>query len=586
MPSAADPSQEIGCNLVAGLDHLSGWADLLDAINVYPVADGDTGHNLLLSLAPLRRLGPLSSPLADQLLMAARGNSGNIANRFFSSVVMAHSWSALHQAMQNGYAAAAKAIANPMAGTMLTALRRLTDLFAGVDAAPTEAQSAASLTELAATVRRTAGQLPELEAAGVVDAGALGIYLFMVGFYDPYLAAYSPLRSVQQQFHGLLKRKPTFRGTQPTHRWCVDIQLNLARADTDALKTLTAGDESAVVTAQGDRAKIHVHTQDLHRLKNEARSLGTIVTWHQEDMVKQAAAFVQTSTSDKIHIMTDAAGSVTPADARDMGLSLLSSYLNIGQRSLPETLVAPDQLYEAMRAGVAVGTAQASDLERQACYQRCLCRHDYVVYLCVGSAYTGTVQAALHWKARPDPDNRVTVIDSGAASGRLGIAALASAQVAREQATVAAVVRFAQRALSLSKEYIFLDRLKYLAAGGRLSRTSAFLGDAIHLKPVVSPLPDGARKVAVVKNRHQQCRLALEKLKTHLTDHPESDILLQYSDNRPWLEKVVLPQIRRRYGAARILIRPISLTSGAHMGPGTWALAFLDRQRAKQEARL
>lgn len=50
MPSAVDPSQEIGRNLVAGLDHLSGWADLLDAINVYPVADGDTGRNLLLSL--------------------------------------------------------------------------------------------------------------------------------------------------------------------------------------------------------------------------------------------------------------------------------------------------------------------------------------------------------------------------------------------------------------------------------------------------------------------------------------------------------------------------------------------------------
>lgn len=518
--------------------------------------------------------------------MAARGNSGNIANRFFSSVVTARRWSALHQAMQNGYAAATRAIANPMTGTMLTALRRLTKLFEGVKAAPTEAQSDASLTELSDTVRRTAGQLPELKAAGVVDAGALGIYLFMVGFYDPYLAAHSPLRSVPEQFRGLLKRNPSFHAAQPARRWCVDIQLDLARANSDALKRLTAGDESAVVTAQGARAKVHVHTQDPRRLKNEACSLGTIVAWHQEDMVNQVAAFVQSSTAHKTHIMTDAAGSVTPADARGMGLSLLSSYLNIGHRSLPETLVAPDQLYEAMRAGVPVSTAQASDVERQACYQRCLCRHDYVVYLCVGSAYTGNVQAALRWKARHDPDNRLTVIDSGAASGRLGIVAMASVQIAREQKTVAAVVRFAQRALSLSKEYIFLDRLKYLAAGGRLSRTSAFLGDAIHLKPVVSPLPDGARKVAVVKNNDQQCRLALEKMERHLTDRPESDILLQYSDNRPWLEKVVLPQVRRRYRAARILIRPISLTSGAHMGPGTWALAFLDQQRAKQEARL
>ena len=52
-------------------------------------------------------------------------------------------------------------------------------------------------------------------------------------------------------------------------------------------------------------------------------------------------------------------------------------------------------------------------------------------------------------------------------------------------------------------------------------------------------------------------------------------ILLQFTDNREWVEGVVAGQVRSLLPAARILFRPLSLTSGAHMGPGTWAVAFL-----------
>ena len=67
----------------AGYERLAAWADLLDQINVYPVADADTGRNLMISLAPLRQMENDHQTTANQLLMAATGNSGNIANCFF-----------------------------------------------------------------------------------------------------------------------------------------------------------------------------------------------------------------------------------------------------------------------------------------------------------------------------------------------------------------------------------------------------------------------------------------------------------------------------------------------------------------------
>jgi fatty acid-binding protein DegV len=71
-------------------------------------------------------------------------------------------------------------------------------------------------------------------------------------------------------------------------------------------------------------------------------------------------------------------------------------------------------------------------------------------------------------------------------------------------------------------------------------------------------------------------RFALEKLEGGLTGKGEGTlIMLEYSDNAPWVTDTVRPEIGRRYPEAEILLNPMSLTSGAHMGPGTWAVAFL-----------
>ncbi len=77
--------------LVAGVERLTAWADLLDRINVFPIADGDTGRNLVISLAPLRRPDRDMQALSRDLLLSARGNSGNIASWFFQYFIQTNS---------------------------------------------------------------------------------------------------------------------------------------------------------------------------------------------------------------------------------------------------------------------------------------------------------------------------------------------------------------------------------------------------------------------------------------------------------------------------------------------------------------
>jgi len=197
-----------------------------------------------------------------------------------------------------------------------------------------------------------------------------------------------------------------------------------------------------------------------------------------------------------------------------------------------------------------------------------------VLYLCVGSVYTGNYQTVLDWKKDYDPQGRMTVIDTGAASGRLAVLALAAASFAERASSFQEVIDFSEEAINRAEEYIFLDKLEYLAAGGRISKTGAFLGDFLNMKPVVTPAADGARKVGLCKSRKEQEKFALKFLDRKLKEGTKALILLEYSDSTPELEEL-LKTLQAKYLESHIMFVPLSLTSGVHMGPGTWAVAFL-----------
>jgi DegV family protein with EDD domain len=276
-----------------------------------------------------------------------------------------------------------------------------------------------------------------------------------------------------------------------------------------------------------------------------------------------------------LHVVTDAAGSLTRQDAARLGMTLLDSYIIVGDRSLPETLFSPAELYALMREGVRVKTAQASVFERHQRYESIVSRFGSALYMCVGSVYTGNFEAALAWKKRNDPSGRLTVIDTGLAAGGLGITARATARYAAGTDRPERVVQFAEAAVRRSEEYIFLDRLQYLVAGGRLSKTKGFFGDLLHMKPIISPTAEGVVKAGTTRSQEEQVAFALGKLESGLPQDAGAIIMLEYTDNRQWVEERVLGEIQKRFAAAEVIFQPLSLTSGAHMGPGTWGVAFL-----------
>ena len=559
----------------AGYACLSAWSDLLDRINVFPVADGDTGANLRISLAPLRICGQDQTMAASRMVRCATGNSGNIAAAFFSALLTAQCVDDLPAKAAEGRSRARRAVVDPKDGTMLSVFDSLDETLARC--APLTASSCETiLTALQQTVLTTAQTLPDCRSAGVVDAGALGMYVFFDGFFRVVTGQGGKSPSLFTLFPGRLAVAADFR-PPTTEAYCVDAILHSTDGSPLNQAAVAELGESVVIVPEQSRLKIHIHTADPNQLRARLAGLGEVVGWSDEPLSSsREGRGPDLAPRGCLHIMTDAAGSLPRDLARHHRITLLDSYIVSDDLARPETLCAPETIYALLRQGHRVTTAQASLFERHQHYQSVCEEYGRTLYLCVGSAFTGNYGAALAWQREQDRSDLLEVIDTGAASGRLALIALLTSRLAARTENAEAVRAHARNLVDTCREYIFIDTLRYLVAGGRVSKAGGFFGDLLHLKPVISPTREGVRRVGLVRNREAQLDFALVKAGAEIGVPARAVLLLQYSDNQAWVSEVARPRLRALLPQAEILVVPLSLTSGVHMGPGTWSLAFAE----------
>lgn len=560
----------------AGYRRIVAWADVIDRINVYPVPDGDTGRNLVLTLSPLNDSSREFAFLSKEIMLNARGNSGNIAACFFSEFLGIEDLESLPIICETGRNAAYHAVPNPMAGTILTLFDVLVDALKKLPPDWTVHWTTLVIKELETAVLDTKDQLLELKEAGVVDAGALGMLVFFDSFLNTLVGNELETSRVTEALKGTLELNENWQ-VESGQGYCFDVVFKATESSQDRINQIRDLDKSAVIIPKDDYLKIHLHANNKEETKQLLNPIGGILSWAEDDIGAQTQRFIKPKMDQAIHIMTDAAGSITGVDAAALQITLLNSYITMDRICLPESYADPDSLFKAMKNGLKVSTSQASITERHECYKKVMAIHDRVLYLCVGTFYTGNYQVAMDWKAMNDPGDRLTVIDTGLASGRLGLAARAVAELSLATNDPEEVISFAKKTIRDVQEYLFLDRLKFLAAGGRMSKTGAFFGDILNLKPIVSPFPDGARKMGLVRSSKDKVAFLFARLDEALSKDQEVTFLLQYSDNRDWLNTQIKPKIESRFPQARVLVQPLSLTSASHMGPGTWGVAYLPK---------
>ncbi len=276
--------------------------DEVDALNVFPVPDGDTGTNMLLTLqSAVEDVGDLDDAdlsrtakrAAHGALMGARGNSGVILSqilRGFSVGVgsrAAVDAPGLARAFREGADVAYRAVIKPTEGTMLTVAR---DAAAGAEAAAAQTHDLtavvrATCVAAAAAVERTPDQLPILKQAGVVDAGGFGLQLILEGF----------LKRMSGEAIQTFERPATQHARPkaieaPSEGWgyCTEFIINGDKLAVDDVRAqILRHGESALVVGDDSAIKVHVHTREPAVVISYASGVGRLSRLKVDDMSSQ-----------------------------------------------------------------------------------------------------------------------------------------------------------------------------------------------------------------------------------------------------------------------------------------------------------
>ncbi len=272
----------------------------IDALNVFPVPDGDTGTNMLLTMrssieeaerASDSSASAVAQAMARGALMGARGNSGVILSQIWRGLAQglqekkAFDGKDLANALQQASTMAYKGISNPVEGTILTVAKDASS--ASLAQADTDKNDPESIMEAAVnaaneSVANTPTLLPVLREAGVVDAGGQGLYTILEG----------ALRYLRGEAEQMQFRKPqiiTSNLPQPVRLsrmmaveevpfgYCTEFLLKGKEFDLDKVRSrLQKKGQSLIVVGDENTVRVHIHTLDPASVIRYATSLGTM----------------------------------------------------------------------------------------------------------------------------------------------------------------------------------------------------------------------------------------------------------------------------------------------------------------------
>ena len=297
-----------------GSKNLAKNAEKINALNVFPVPDGDTGTNMNLSMSSgaketaanvVENIGELGKSFSKGLLMGARGNSGVILSQLFRGMsqhiadkkeVNAKEFA---EAIQNGVSIAYKAIIKPVEGTILTVAREAAE--AGIKAAENNTSVVevmeAIYAEAQASLKRTPELLPILKEVGVVDSGGQGL----VCVYQGFVAALKgekiegleavEANVVDMQFeddHDMDFMSPE----DIVYGFCTEFTVRLDKEKKEFNEDKFREDmskfgDSLLVISDSEYVKIHVHTETPGDVFNYGQQYGELIKIKSDNMREQ-----------------------------------------------------------------------------------------------------------------------------------------------------------------------------------------------------------------------------------------------------------------------------------------------------------
>ena len=294
--------------ILIGASNLKANCESVNALNVFPIPDGDTGDNMFMTInsgidkikKDYSNISDISRDVSKGMLIGARGNSGVILSRIFAGI--ANGLSNLTyaapddfcRALQMGVDEAYKAVSVPVEGTMLTVIRESVKCASDhlTDTSTFESLITDLADEMENSLERTPELLDVLREAGVVDSGGAGLLYIFRGMKKAVLGDEIYQRQISASGKNGVDISKFTENDVMTYGYCTEFLLRLTKSKIDIpsfnegilLDFLKDNGESVAFFRDGTVIKAHVHTKNPGDILNEALKYGEFLSVKIENM--------------------------------------------------------------------------------------------------------------------------------------------------------------------------------------------------------------------------------------------------------------------------------------------------------------
>lgn len=582
--------------IISSAHRINQMENYLNEINVFPVADGDTGTNMAVTMNSIMEgvkkckkssFAEISSVIAASALKGARGNSGAILAQYFQGLAEATegkirlSTKAFANAAFNAADQARKAISNPREGTIITVMKDWANYLIKHSLYTSDFVELfkKSLSKAKESLAETSNKLAVLKKAGVVDAGAQGFVSLIEGIvnYIDYGKSKS-LKSTTSIAYKIKKFGLAKGSSGINFQFCSECLIEGVSLDREEIRQkLSSLGDSLIVAGSKDKIHIHIHTDNPEKIFTTLSEFGTVEDIKVDDMLQQSQKNKKNTQPSNIGLVTDSTCDLPPEIIKEHNIHVVPIVIQVGKESyLDKVEIKPDDFSRLLQtSNERLSTSQPPPASFEEIYNKIADKYDSIISLHISEKLSGTIQASRVGAKNSNYHRKIFTVDSKTTTIALGLMLIEAARLIKEGYETREIIDRLKIIAENAKIFCSIPTLKYLMKSGRLSRTKGFLGTMIHLKPVISIDDNGyiveaAKTIGKKRLVHKTLDLAIKFAKT--VKNPRFGIA---HISAPELAQWYCEKIKTFFNSSKVIIAEASPALSVHVGIGGAVIAVL-----------
>jgi DegV family protein with EDD domain len=574
-------------SLIAGLRRVVSRQEYLNKINVFPVPDGDTGTNMAFTLTSIEEgiqnnaysdIKKMSMAIADSALDGARGNSGAILAQFFVGFadgikdVKKINTDEFSQAISHAKNYSYDALTKPREGTILSVIRSWSESLESSSKKSNDFLTILSsgLINAQKALEKTPQQLEVLAKAGVLDAGAQGFVDMLSGIQE-----FVELGSITETDLTIIEsfEKEVITTTNEKYQYCTECIILGENIPRRLLKErlMDLGD-SIVLAGTKIKAKVHIHSDEPHKVFTLCKEYGSIQGEKTDDMIKQQADAHSSHSSTAIIVDS---GCDLPEEIIDnMNIHVIPVRLNFGNTHYVDKVsLTSDEFWKELKTNPNhPQTSQPSpgDFRRQ--YQFLSSHYESAISIHLPEALSGTYQSAIT-AAKSLSTFSVNILDSFSGTIGTGLIAMRTAEAIAKGKNINEVKIIAKQAIENTQLYVGLDNLDNIVKGGRISPTVQKIANFFKINPYLAFKKDGLKPVGISFGNNDKANKFRKFVENKIPKNKKVRIGISHAQMNIFVENWIKSLINR-FGENNVITTDIGPALGVHTGPKVLCFAI------------